>query len=58
MKRSNTPLRYSLDVDRYVPMCRSCHFRFDGRELSLSPSTITADEVDEWIRENGSGEEI
>lgn len=26
---NGTPLRYSLDSDRYAPMCRSCHRRLD-----------------------------
>jgi hypothetical protein len=29
-------LRYSLDPDRYVPMCRSCHLRFDAAHRRAS----------------------
>lgn len=26
---NGTPLRYSLDSDQYLPMCRPCHRRYD-----------------------------
>ena len=26
--------RYSLDVDRYLPLCRSCHNHLDGKDAS------------------------
>lgn len=29
------PRRYSLDSDRYAPMCRPCHRRFDRTQRAL-----------------------
>lgn len=25
-------MRYSLDIDRYLPLCRGCHNRLDGKD--------------------------